>query len=210
MTAAHQIVHNVKEACHYGPSTYDGRFHADQSPAPFRRRHRSPPATAAGRATPARTTGPLSARSAAPPPPPSAGADRSSATLRRPLALTVNYCAPIAEGAFDLDVRLVKANRSSQHWCVELTQDGGEVATLATAVFADAARHGRTSRRHFRGNAVRTGPPLSQHDAAWATSMIFASSRAIRAWRHAAAAPRRPIPSCGSATACRERSTCCR
>ena len=52
-----------------------------------------------------------------------------------PLALTVNYCAPIAEGPFDLDVRLVKANRSSQHWCVELTQ-GAEVATLATAVFA--------------------------------------------------------------------------
>jgi acyl-CoA thioesterase len=54
-----------------------------------------------------------------------------------PLALTVNYCAPIAQGSFDLDVRLVKANRSSQHWCVELTQDGGEVATLATAVFAE-------------------------------------------------------------------------
>jgi acyl-CoA thioesterase len=54
-----------------------------------------------------------------------------------PLSLTVNFCAPIAEGAFDLDVRLVKANRSSQHWCVELTQDGGEVATLATGVFAE-------------------------------------------------------------------------
>jgi acyl-CoA thioesterase len=53
-----------------------------------------------------------------------------------PLALTVNYCAPIAEGAFDLDVRLVKANRSSQHWCVELCQGNGDVATLATAVFA--------------------------------------------------------------------------
>ena len=54
-----------------------------------------------------------------------------------PLALTVNYCAPIAEGDFDLDVRLVKANRSSQHWCVELTQGGADVATLATAVFAE-------------------------------------------------------------------------
>ena len=54
-----------------------------------------------------------------------------------PLSLTVNFCAPIAEGAFDLDVRLVKANRSSQHWCVELSQGGGEVATLATAVFAE-------------------------------------------------------------------------
>jgi acyl-CoA thioesterase len=54
-----------------------------------------------------------------------------------PLALTVNYCAPIAQGDFDLDVRLVKANRSTQHWCVELTQGGGDVATLATAVFAE-------------------------------------------------------------------------
>src|SRR3954466_1808339 len=54
-----------------------------------------------------------------------------------PLALTVNYCAPIARGAFDLDVRVVKANRSSQHWCVEMTQDGGDVATLATAVFTE-------------------------------------------------------------------------
>ncbi len=54
-----------------------------------------------------------------------------------PLTLTVNYCAPIAEGPFDLDVRLVKANRSSQHWCVELSQGGGDVATIATAVFAE-------------------------------------------------------------------------
>ena len=54
-----------------------------------------------------------------------------------PLSLTVNFCAPIAQGAFDLDVRLVKANRSSQHWSVELTQNGAEVATLATAVFAE-------------------------------------------------------------------------
>ena len=54
-----------------------------------------------------------------------------------PLSLTVNFCAPVAEGGFDLDVRLVKANRSSQHWCVEMTQGGGDVATLATAVFAE-------------------------------------------------------------------------
>jgi acyl-CoA thioesterase len=54
-----------------------------------------------------------------------------------PTAVTVNYCAPVAQGPFDLDVRLVKANRSSQHWFVEMTQGNGEVATLATAVFAE-------------------------------------------------------------------------
>ena len=99
---------------------------------------RSPPATAAGRARPATDywafVGPF-------------GGVTAATILRAlidhpqragdPLALTVNFCAPIAEGAFDLDVRLVKANRSSQHWCVEMTQGGGEVATLATAVFAE-------------------------------------------------------------------------
>lgn len=54
-----------------------------------------------------------------------------------PLALTVNYCAPIARGGFDIAVRLVRANRSSQHWSIELVQaDEGVVAT-ATAVFAE-------------------------------------------------------------------------
>jgi acyl-CoA thioesterase len=72
-----------------------------------------------------------------------------------PLALTVNYCAPIAEGAFDLDVRLVKANRSSQHWCVELSQDSGEVATLATAVFAER----RPSWSHQQSAYPEATPP---------------------------------------------------
>jgi acyl-CoA thioesterase len=53
-----------------------------------------------------------------------------------PLSLTVNFCAPIAQGPFDLDVRLIKTNRSTQHWSVELTQGGEDVATFATAVFA--------------------------------------------------------------------------
>jgi acyl-CoA thioesterase len=54
-----------------------------------------------------------------------------------PLALTVNYCAPVTQGTFDLDIRLVKANRSSQHWSVEMTQGNAGVVTLATAVFAE-------------------------------------------------------------------------
>jgi acyl-CoA thioesterase len=53
-----------------------------------------------------------------------------------PLSVTVNFCAPIAEGPFELDVRLIKANRSTQHWSVELSQNGNDVATFATAVFA--------------------------------------------------------------------------
>jgi acyl-CoA thioesterase len=86
-----------------------------------------------------------------------------------PVALTVNYCAPIAEGAFDLDVRLVKANRSSQHWCVELSQGGGEVATLATAVFAER----RPSWSHQQARLPQAKPfdeirPYPRIAASWA------------------------------------------
>src|SRR3979490_1031312 len=111
------------------------RSHAHQGPTPFRRRH-SGDSRWQGRTSEDywAFVGPFGGATAA--------------TILRalidhpqrsgdPLALTVNYCAPIAQGAFDLDVRLVKANRSTQHWCVELSQDGGEVATLATAVFAE-------------------------------------------------------------------------
>ena len=91
-----------------------------------------------------------------------------------PLALTVNYCAPIAQGAFDLDVRLVKANRSSQHWCVELTQNGGEVATLATAVFAER----RPSWSHQPAPFPQSKPfeqirPFPKIAATWANQYDF-------------------------------------
>ncbi|OBG87962.1 acyl-CoA thioesterase [Mycobacterium sp. E802] len=52
----------------------------------------------------------------------------------QPIALTVNYLAPIADGEFEIVTRCVKTNRSNQHWIVELSQDG-EAKTTATAVF---------------------------------------------------------------------------
>jgi len=91
-----------------------------------------------------------------------------------PLALTVNYCAPIAEGPFDLDVRLVKANRSSQHWSVELSQGGGEVATLASAVFAER----RSSWEHQVAKMPDTKPfedirPFPDFAASWVRQYDF-------------------------------------
>jgi acyl-CoA thioesterase len=52
----------------------------------------------------------------------------------QPIALTVNYLAPISDGEFDIATRAVKTNRSNQHWIVELSQDG-DVKTTATAIF---------------------------------------------------------------------------
>ncbi len=52
--------------------------------------------------------------------------------IGEPLALTVNFAAPIADGDFDITLQ---AARTNQHWVVDLSQDG-VVKTTATAVFA--------------------------------------------------------------------------
>jgi acyl-CoA thioesterase len=60
---------------------------------------------------------------------------RHPSRLGDPIALTVNFAGPIAEGAFVIEARPVRTNRSTQHWIIELFQ-GEELATSATAVFA--------------------------------------------------------------------------
>lgn len=51
-----------------------------------------------------------------------------------PVALTVNFAAPITDGEFEISRRAPRTNRTNQHWIAELSQDG-EVKTTATAVF---------------------------------------------------------------------------
>ena len=55
--------------------------------------------------------------------------------LGNPVALTVNFCAGVAEGAFYITAKPARTNRSTQHWTIELMQ-GGEVVITATAVTA--------------------------------------------------------------------------
>lgn len=54
--------------------------------------------------------------------------------IGEPVALTVNFAAPVADGPFDIAVKAVRTNRTNQHWLVELRQDG-VLTTNATAVF---------------------------------------------------------------------------
>lgn len=55
--------------------------------------------------------------------------------LGDPVSLTVNFAGPVADGLFVVDARPVRTNNSTQHWSIEMTQDGA-VVTTATAVFA--------------------------------------------------------------------------
>jgi acyl-CoA thioesterase len=54
--------------------------------------------------------------------------------IGEPLALTVNFAAPIADGDFDVSLRAARTNRSNQHWMLEISQ-AGDAKTTATVLF---------------------------------------------------------------------------
>ena len=66
-----------------------------------------------------------------------------------PLALTLNYAGPVAEGEFHIEARPVRTNRSNQHWTLEMRQ-GDEVVTTATVVM---------SLRRETWSETEAGPP---------------------------------------------------
>jgi acyl-CoA thioesterase len=55
--------------------------------------------------------------------------------LGDPIALTVNFAAPLADGGFEIEARPLRTNRSTQHWGLQLLQ-AGAIAATGTAVFA--------------------------------------------------------------------------
>ena len=76
--------------------------------------------------------------------------------LGDPLALTVNYAAGVADGPFVLQARPARTNRSTQHWVIELLQDGHSVAT-ATAITAKRRQTWSSDEQ-----APPAGPPPSE------------------------------------------------
>jgi acyl-CoA thioesterase len=55
--------------------------------------------------------------------------------IGQPIALTVNFASAVAEGEFQVHARAARTNRSTQHWLIEMVQQGQTVST-ASAVFA--------------------------------------------------------------------------
>jgi acyl-CoA thioesterase len=49
--------------------------------------------------------------------------------LGEPVALTVNFAAALADGPFEVHARPARTNRSTQHWTVEIRQQGEAVLT---------------------------------------------------------------------------------
>ena len=63
--------------------------------------------------------------------------------LGEPVALTVNFAAPVADGAFTIDAVPVRTNRSTQHWTLAMRQDSGVVltGTAFTALRRESVTH---------------------------------------------------------------------
>jgi len=72
-----------------------------------------------------------------------------------PIALTVNFCGPIADGEFEIETRLQRGGKTTQHWSMELRQNG-MVCTTASAVCG--ARKPVWSHYPVKGP---TAPPLN-------------------------------------------------
>lgn len=79
--------------------------------------------------------------------------------LGDPLSLTVNYAAPVQDGAFTIQTQLMRTNRSTQHWFVTLAQ-AETIAATATAVFAKRRPTWGATERPFP-----TIPPMEQCDS---------------------------------------------
>jgi acyl-CoA thioesterase len=56
--------------------------------------------------------------------------------LGPPVAQTVNYCGALAKGPFEITTRIPRGGKATQHWSIELIQDG-QVAATATIVCAN-------------------------------------------------------------------------
>jgi acyl-CoA thioesterase len=71
-----------------------------------------------------------------------------------PVALTVNYCAPLVQGAYGIAVRSPRTGRSVHHLSLEMQQDG---ATAASATVVLAAR--RDTFSHQAAQMPEVPPP---------------------------------------------------
>jgi acyl-CoA thioesterase len=104
--------------------------------------------------------------------------------LGEPVALTVNFAGPVADGPFTIRPRAARTNRSTQHWTVELVQ-GDEV--LVTATVFTAVRRETWSGHETQMPAVprpQDVPVTPRHGVEWLNryEMRFLEGRIPSKW----------------------------
>jgi acyl-CoA thioesterase len=86
-----------------------------------------------------------------------------------PIALTVNFAGPVADGPYEIEARPLRTNRSTQHWLLQMLQQGSVVAS-GTAV---------TALRRETWSMPEAAPP---HDMPAPTSLPRTLHPALPAW----------------------------
>jgi acyl-CoA thioesterase len=117
----------------------------------------------------------------------------------QPVALTVNFAAPIQQGALRLSLRRVRASRSTQHWSIEIHQgDDPDPRTTATAVLAER----RESWRHQPATPPSMPPPESLRELALPDTVPWVGR--YRFWFESGAPVRadQPLSPPGTARSC--------
>lgn len=89
--------------------------------------------------------------------------------LGDPVSLTVNFAGPVADGPFRIGTRLMRSNRSTQHWTATLVQDdadGEVVGAIAMAVFGTRRAVWSHTEAHPPSIAPRESLPRLAHAGA--------------------------------------------
>lgn len=89
-----------------------------------------------------------------------------------PVALTVNFAAPLEAEAYRIDTRLVRANRSTQYWSLDVLQ-GDDPAPCANATAILAERRPTWSHHSASPPAPRPRETLTQHDAGATVPWVY-------------------------------------
>jgi acyl-CoA thioesterase len=87
--------------------------------------------------------------------------------LGDPVALTINFAAALADGPFEVRPRAARTNRSTQHWTVEMLQEG---QVVVTATVFTAIRRPTWSGQEARMPLVPTAedtPRTERHGVEW-------------------------------------------
>lgn len=88
------------------------------------------------------------------------------ARLGEPLALTVNYAGPVADGPFEISAQPARTNRSTQHWVLTQSQ-GAEICSTATVVCASQRPTWSSTEIGFPGApAIDSLPPTPPRQGA--------------------------------------------
>ena len=89
-----------------------------------------------------------------------------------PISLTVNFAAAVEDGEFKIETQITRTNRSTQHWFVNMIQNG-ESVTTATAVFANRRNSWQTTDLAFPKFEANTEPFPSKMMPRWAQNYRF-------------------------------------